>query len=328
MVSADEILIQAATLQDETELEIRISRPSGQPEIGKLIFGKIGRVVRHLSTSVDAAFRENVFWRVGLGECSCSFYKCKIGIIEFDSRAKTVELKNCEIGQIEFKNQKPVDNLKVVIENCSIGTFLFPRELNAHSIEIKGSTTFDRSVVLGGIEEVLLKGFKAPNRASFAYLADWANRRNDSALAHIARRNELAIEQVQETGLTKRILWFWGFFSDFGFSPVRPLYWLLLLFGLSFVLILLTGASVALSDAQLVGWRTSLVLCDPWSGLRIAAVGALEPVISPFATLSSRRMVVPDSSWVAAFQTFQGVFSAGMILLSGFAIRRRFKVSQ
>jgi hypothetical protein len=167
------------------------------------------------------------------------------------------------------------------------------------------------------------------DRASFGFLHDWAVKAGNAEVAHLARGTELAIERRTANGRVERyILSMWSLFANFGLSPMRPFLWMLTAMFVMWSTLYCTGSSVALPKDHLVGWRSILLDSGEYSGAsRRAVAGVLEGTVSPLSVLSPRRMIVPDKTWVAGLQVLYGYFCLAMVLLIGFAIRRRFKIS-
>jgi hypothetical protein len=275
-----------------------------------------------------------------------------IRVQDIKLRTDVVSLSNVKCFSLELFLQ----NTDVVIRNCEIGCLKITnsadyRGMKNNNIKIYGSSVLSLSMeqdVL--IRDMTLSGnkfctkvesnqlleldpaVKTPqlDRASFGFLYDWAKKSGNSETAHIARGTELAIEKALSTQkFEKLILWLWGFFGSYGLSLLRPFLALLAGAAIMATLLYCTGASHTLADDQLVGWRTLISDEYPSEDIRNltrSLVGALEGIISPLSVVSSRRMIVPDHFAVAVFQVAYGYFCIGMVLLFGFAVRRRFKM--
>jgi hypothetical protein len=58
-----------------------------------------------------------------------------------------------------------------------------------------------------------------------------------------------------------------------------------------------------------------------------AIVGASAPITSPLSALSVRRIVIPNEAWVALLQIAYGYTVLLLVLLFGFSIRSRFRLT-
>ena len=241
-----------------------------------------------------------------------------------------VRLNNCNIGILEIQNAEPTGfSGDITIQDCTILVLRLPKNLAARNVEfrnVKFATDCEAlpSQLRGETEKRL-----SLDRASFGFLHDWAVKSGNTEIAPLARGNELAIERRTATkGLERFILALWFIFGNFGLSPMRPIIWMFVAMIVMCVILFCTGTSLSIPADELVGWRNALQDTKDYSGaLARAAAGTLEGGVSPLSVFSSRRMIIPNSEWIAGLQVLYGYFCIAMFLLFGFSVRRRFKIS-
>jgi hypothetical protein len=116
--------------------------------------------------------------------------------------------------------------------------------------------------------------------------------------------------------------------SDFGSSALRPLVWQVVLFALSFSLILGSDGAVQASRdpaSELIGWQQ--ILIDPrWGTFARAAYLALQPLVNPIGIFGPRSLLIPRFPWLAVWLSVAGILGIVLLALFIFAIRRRFKI--
>jgi hypothetical protein len=241
-----------------------------------------------------------------------------------------IVLKNCTVGTLALFNPDGQAEIeRIYIENCKILSLRLPRHLTARDVEIQNVefiSTYEKDCK--ALTDTLERR-PILDRASFGFLHDWAVKAGNSEIAHLARGNELAIERRTATkGLERFILSLWSIFGNFGLSPMRPIIWMFVAMIAMCVILFCTGTSLSIPADELVGWRNALQDTKDYSGaLARAAAGTLEGGVSPLSVFSSRRMVIPNSGWIAGLQVLYGYFCIAMFLLFGFSVRRRFKIS-
>ena len=242
----------------------------------------------------------------------------------------SITLKNCTVGVLNLEHSKAGQDVeKISLNDCKILSLILPREIKARDVEIKNVefvSTYENVT-----EELSVNQLPQPtlDRASFGFLHDWAVKAGNSEIAHLARGNELAIERRTATkGLERFILSLWSLFGNFGLSPMRPIIWMFAAMIAMCIILFCTGTSLSIPADELVGWRNALQDTEDYSGaLARAAAGTLEGGVSPLSVFSSRRMIIPNSEWIAGLQVLYGYFCISMFLLFGFSVRRRFKIS-
>ena len=253
---------------------------------------------------------------------------CEFGVLNIDCW-KSLRATNCKIGKLVLNSKGDKDVVPQVsfnFENCDI------LSLEVQDIDCVRTINFSNSSVSTKLETARLKEHNdlindlLLDRKSFADLYRWAVNAGDSKTAHWARGRELAVEKLEADTQEKIILTLWGVFSLYGLSIWRPVFWLLGAVLASVLLLALCGAEVAVPERNLVGWREILLGSGFEYNLARAVVGSIEGLTAPFSVFSPRRLVVPDKAAVAVFQFFYGYFCLSMILLFGFAVRRRLRM--
>jgi hypothetical protein len=119
---------------------------------------------------------------------------------------------------------------------------------------------------------------------------------------------------------------FYGILSNFGSSTIRPVLWFLGLFAITFLVALWRGATGAPSS-ELIGWQTGLVGNSLGACLRRAFTLTAQSTLNPLGIFGTKGAVVAQDGWLALWLTLHGLFSAILVTLFVFAVRRRFKIS-
>jgi hypothetical protein len=235
--------------------------------------------------------------------------------------------KNCHFG-IFHLNTGSVGGATIRLENCSVCQISLSSDPNLRDLQVTGSTFSTRSErvendLIGDIEPWLVPSF---DRASYEILYDWAVKQKNSGVAHIARGAELAVDRFDSKGIYWLALVLWGWLSNYSLAPLRPILWLLgamVVFG--FVLFC-TGTSLGVDSTTLTGWRQGLIGYDFSARVTRAVVGVFEGIGSPLSVLGVRKLVVPDSPWVALVQLLYGIFCISLFFLFFSSLRRRFRI--
>lgn len=253
---------------------------------------------------------------------------CDIGRFTPREPLRMLSIKGGRIGVLDLSQLASSEDVEVVLQDCEILQIRVGEKLGLRSLVIDG-VNFSSSYEPVGEDTSVLE-FRAPlpilDRASFGYLGEWARGTGSSEVAHLVRGYELAIEKSSSRGLYWFWLVLWGVFSNYGLSPIRPLAWLLLFATCNAITVYISGSEIGLSNDQLQGWRVLLSDEEGSDELERALVSSIEGLTSPLSGLSGRRLVVPNSPFVAVSQVLYGFVALGMVSLSVLSLRRRFKV--
>ncbi|WP_340238140.1 hypothetical protein [Sulfitobacter pontiacus] len=317
------------TLTDHT-LELLTDSNSGALDL-HLSDKKCGQFAKITATSGTPVLLNNLTSRsVIINSNKVSIANSDIFNLNVVLSEGSITLKNCTVGVLNLKHSKAGQDVeRISLNDCKILSLLLPREIKARDVEIKNVefvSTYENVT-----EELSVDPLPQPtlDRASFGFLHDWAVKAGNSEIAHLARGNELAIERrIATKGLERFILSLWYIFGNFGLSPMRPIIWMFAAMIAMCAILFCTGTSLSIPADELVGWRHALQDTEDYSGaLARAAAGTLEGGVSPLSVFSSRRMIIPNSEWIAGLQVLYGYFCIAMFLLFGFSVRRRFKIS-
>jgi len=251
---------------------------------------------------------------------------CKIGRVLFGGHATgEYVFKNSKIGKIEFSASHFEIEIKLI--NCKILQLNLPKNVKIYSFFSQGCEFASKNIEIKHDESQ--EFFPKVDRQAYSNLRNWAEEHSDGRTAHIARAAELAAETHEEQwGSTKLMLWLWRIFGNYGLSPFRPLAWLALFWVLMAGALFITGTEMGLptgAGAE-IGWRTSLTGENPDAKMFRAAIAAFNSAINPFSVFSVRNLIVPKDSTVAILMPIHGLISIGLILLTGFSLRRRLKL--
>jgi hypothetical protein len=119
---------------------------------------------------------------------------------------------------------------------------------------------------------------------------------------------------------------FYCILSNFGSSTIKPVLWFVFLFAFTFLIVLWDGATAGPSN-ELVGWQGALVGNSIDARLRRAFTLTAQSTLNPLGVLGTKGAVVAKDGWLALWLTVHGLFSAILIALFFFAVRRRFKIT-
>ena len=141
---------------------------------------------------------------------------------------------------------------------------------------------------------------------------------------------ELRTERRQETLTNKAISYIYDLFSDFGASILRPILWLLLLGVLvSYILITWDGAIPTRAlESSAVGWQTTLLGDGIAAPISRGFYLSFYSIIHPLGLFGGQPVLVASTQWFSSLLIIEGIFSATLIALTIFALRRRFKLQQ
>lgn len=174
--------------------------------------------------------------------------------------ASTVKLIDCDIGVLSVSSSEngwQVSSLS--IDGCKILSLRLTQKFKLRDCAFRNCEIAAKLEKLEDKSDGRNTAYPILDRASFAFLYDWAMKSGNSETAHFARGIELAIERTTSKNIfEKMVLVAWGLFAHFGLSPLRPLLWMLTASLAMFLLLLCFGSAHTLSQNQLVGWRILL----------------------------------------------------------------------
>ncbi len=149
-------------------------------------------------------------------------------------------------------------------------------------------------------------------------------------MADLFHALELRTERRQETWTNKAISYIYDLFSDFGASILRPILWLLLLgVSVSYILITQDGAvPIRALESSAVGWQTALLGNDIAAPINRGFYLSFYSIIHPLGLFGGQPVLVASTQWLSSLLIIEGIFSATLIALTIFALRRRFKLQQ
>lgn len=253
---------------------------------------------------------------------------CRAGRVQISPSSNSViYINNSNIGVLDLRNSKEHCSLKLV--KCHISQLQVPNDLKIYSIHIM-KCKFESKNIEVSYDPTFQRNFQnlpRVDRQAFSYLRNWAERNSDGFTAHVARGYELAAETHEERGFTKLMLYLWGFFGCHGLSPLRPLIWAVLLFAGMATTLFVTGTDLGqtVQGESASGWFKAMSGEGEKAQIYRSLILAFNSAINPFAVFGTRNLIVPENFSVAALMPFHGLLSLGLILLSGFSLRRRLK---
>lgn len=254
--------------------------------------------------------------------------RCRIGRLVVSEHVRVITVTNCVIGALHLS---PISNSKVpvslTISGSTIGRVECGQNIKARDIVFQNSNFSLKTSSISvsdnseGIRETL------PDRASLAFLHDWAVKSWNSEFAHIARCAELGVEHANAKGFYRFALFSWWLATEYGMRPLRALVWILVLTLVLGGLLFFFGTTLGMPPEEYLGWRRALVdECISGQVWR-ASVGAIENLASPFSAFGFRRLVLPEQGWLAVIQVLHGYLYLLLLFLFGLGVRARFRVS-
>lgn len=165
-----------------------------------------------------------------------------------------------------------------------------------------------------------------PYRNMRHHLRDLGNIR----MADLFHALELKTERSEETLTNKFFNWLYEILSDYGASILRPILWLFFLgFLIALVLIECDGAvptNALTRDAS--GWQAALLDDDIFTPRFRALYLSFYSIIHPLGLFGGQPVLIAKTPWLSSLLIVEGIFSATLIALTIFALRRRFKLQQ
>lgn len=339
---------------------LRLERRGGEaPFLDKDVEDFFEGVYKKLATSPDsivdilfigpfAAFQSSFLARTS--------YKQYIGTFTIAWNS----LRSLTLDSFHISNLTITGNHQVKLKNCKIRTLF----INSGGAELELQNTYIGKLVLaqgalkrfnmygGGISHIDIPPPRSPNPftgpvwfsetwfPTDRYVLDaaqpYANMRHhlrsleNVRMADLFHTLELKTERCKETWTNKVFSRLYEIFSDYGSSILRPALWLFLLGTLvSYILIAFDGAVPTNELRQgASGWQTALLGDDYYSrGLRGFYL-AFYSIIHPLGVFGGQPILVASTPWLSTLLVIEGIFSATLIALMIFALRRRFKLQQ
>lgn len=267
-----------------------------------------------------------------------SFSECDIGKLSFSQNESCACLSNSKVGEI-FCNVNQRCNL--TLSNCWVRNLALTR-LSIGTLDVIGGrianfdcpmpgqgNPFDGSVTIVGTFVPRTKhGYQVagaqPYRNMRFHLAAIQNA-PASSFFHSA---EQAMERDDERGVNWWLNYLYEKLSDYGSSPARPLWFLACLWIATTALLYCDGVAVSSIGDGAIGWQKALTGDDVWHQLFRSATLGIQPISWVGGLTSQGRTVVLAANSVAMqlWLMFSGVFSAILIALFIFAVRRRFRM--
>jgi len=246
-----------------------------------------------------------------------------------------VEFINCEIGEIKLNRES-----RIILNETKIGLMTLN---NVHSIYMTngcilnfscpvpsqanpftGSIIFSNTFFPKNSKNYLLENAQ-PYRNMRHHLRSIEN----GQMANIFHSAELSVEREDDTNANKFISTLYQLFSNYGSSAIRPFaWWICIMLLVTTIIFLNNGAVPTQKENTQMGWKSELVKDSDSisSRLKKASYLSMQNMLNPLGILGVKTFMTPKYSWLAFLLAIQGLFSAVLIALMIFAIRRRFKI--
>ncbi len=259
--------------------------------------------------------------------------------VSFSRRGKVI-FENCLIKKLVIAHKACIDLFlneclvgEIVINSGSVKNF----EIHRGWICSVDCPTQDKenpflgSVILSNVQFSYLKspslisGGPQQYRNMRAHLESLQN----VPAANLMRAKELATEYESEHGLNKWFNGFYGISSNYGLNPGRPWIWLALLFFIMFAFLFARCEGKLGQELKFYkdkGWRSGLLKQDHWGRASRAFLLQLQTMANPFGIAGRHNLVVPNSFGIKILLFLFGLLADGLIILSVFCIRKRFKI--
>ena len=275
------------------------------PHLSSLVVSNLGElnlesaIIRHVVITTHAQ-------RVDLR-------KCRIGYMHIVSnRTADIRLHECWIGHLELA-EDGVKNLR--IEGGTIRSLICPPPDGVNPIA--GSADFPDVDFPTDLKPGFREGAQ-PYRNIRKHLEDLQN----VPMANLMRTLELGTERHTDRGLNKFWNYVWGWCANYGYSPGRPLCFILGLYlAVASGLWFWDGGELIRPEDQYPGWQQGLTEGTVQRSLYLP----LQSFLSPLG-IFPRNLVVAATLLGKAALVVQGIATYLLIGMTAIGIRKRFKL--
>jgi hypothetical protein len=192
----------------------------------------------------------------------------------------------------------------------------------ASELPFNGSVHFDRSVYLPKKSNEQMRGAQA-----YRNLRSHMAKLENTPMVSRFNRLEQLVERERQTRFDRSISNLYQLLSDYGSSSLRPVLWFILLFLITFVLVLRVDGADKGNPNELAGWQTTLFKEGLAPEVERAFVLTMQSTLNPVGVFGTKGLIVAKYDWLAGWLILHGLLSALFIALFIFAVRRRFKMS-
>ena len=280
--------------------------PSTRPDLLDLSTGPLGEL-RMVSANVRRL-------QLGAHTRSANLTNCRIGTLFLPINfGGDIDLRNCWIGRLEL-GKGSVRNISV--EGGTVRSLSCPS--TADSNPITGSAAF-----LDVDFATDLKPGWRKNAQPYRNLRKHLENLEDIPNANLMRTLELATERHTDRGFNKIWNYAWGWCANYGYSPGRPLWWVLGLYLVTALGLWIWDGGVLTQDASAYpGWEDWFT-CNDWFR---AAYLPLRPIISPLGALGGGTPVDAATLGGKIALVLQGIATYLLIGMTVVGVRKRFKL--
>ena len=188
-----------------------------------------------------------------------------------------------------------------------------------------GSVTFSNHVFLPRSTTFPISGAQ-PYRNLRSQLAKLQN----SPAVGFVHAAEQGIEREQYSRFNKFLSICYEALADYGFSTLRPIVWLVILWILSALVILAVDGAERPPEFEKViylgSWR-EILIDDGWVGrLSRAVLLSIYSMVNPLGVFGVKSLIVAKHWSLQVFLLFEGIMSIAFIALFILALRRRFRM--
>ena len=253
--------------------------------------------------------------RVGARATFLSLDHCRVRslLIVAGEKLTDVQIKDSWIGYLEVKSRQVHD---LLIEGGTIRSVKCPAPDEENPFT--GHVRFENVHFPTDLKPGFREGAQ-PYTNLRAHLEDLQN----APMAGLMRSIELKTERHTDRGFNKIWNYAWGWCANYGYSPGRPLWWVLGLYLVTALGLWIWDGGVLTQDASAYpGWEDWFT-CNDWFR---AAYLPLRPIISPLGALGGGTPVDAATLGGKIALVLQGIATYLLIGMTVVGVRKRFKL--
>ena len=253
--------------------------------------------------------------RVGTITTLLSLDHCRVGslLIVMGDKLTNVQIKDSWIGYLDVKSRAVHD---LLIEGGTIRSVKCPAPDEENPFT--GHVRFENVNFPTDLKSGFREGAQ-PYTNLRAHLEELQN----APMAGLMRSFELKTERHTDRGFNKFWNYVWGWCANYGYSPGRPLWWVLGLYLVTALGLWIWDGGVLTQDASAYpGWEDWFT-CNDWFR---AAYLPLRPIISPLGALGGGTPVDAATLGGKIALVLQGIATYLLIGMTVVGVRKRFKL--
>lgn len=259
--------------------------------------------------------------------------------LKINSCIKPVRLVNCHVASLDLGHPEDT-RFDLELDRCWIGQLILAPEclgsfrmigggvasIDCPSAEkaspFKGAVSFNEVLLPASEQQSSL--FRGPQ--AYRNLQAHLKKHDNNLMANRLRAAQLHSERFDERGLAKITNWLYYICSDYGLSPGRPLWGVLGIYVCAVVMLWVYAGIVCPSSTESCLGLYEGVPGEAWGHFARSVLLPIQSMVNPFGFLTDSRRIMPQPAlWVNVVLMVQGVISDGLLIMTAFSIRRRYK---